>query len=1194
MAFSDEGDFERALITVLFDKGWSREVIKYPTEKDLIRNWADILYRNNCTVDRLDKYPLTDSEMGQILDQIKVLGSPYALNGFINGKTVSIVRDNPEDKAHLGKSIPLKIYDRNEIAGGTSVYQIAEQPRFTPRNKMFPARRGDFMLLINGMPVIHVELKRSKVDVTQAAYQIQNYSHEGVFRGIFSLVQVFVAMTPEETVYFANPGDGVPLDPQWFFHWADRNNEPINDWKKIAEHLLSIPMAHQMIGFYTVADGDDEKLKVMRSYQYYAAMSVAKRVSEVDWTAREIYGGFIWHTTGSGKTMTSFKSAQLISESNDADKVVFLLDRIELGTQTAQSFKNFADDATDVQETENTDELIAKLKSAAGADKLIVTSLQKMSRIKDESAKAADIALIRRKRVVFVVDEAHRDTAGEMLGTIKKTFPEAIFFGFSGTPILSRKGANGKLTSDIFGDELHRYSIADGIRDKNVLGFDPNLVQIYPDADVRQQVALREANAKDETEALANPDKSKVYLKYMSGEVSMEEIEAMLPPGQYDNDGYRQKVVEHISRGWAVSSRSGKFHALLATSSIAEAIEYYKLFKAQAPQLKVSALFDPNIDNNAGGTVKSDAMVEILTDYNARYGKRFTIPHWATYKKDVALRLAHRKPYAKIDSVPGAKLDLLIVVDQMLTGYDSKWINTLFLDKVLENERVVQAFSRTNRLFGPDKPFGNIYYYRKPNTMRSNIEKALKEYSGDKPVQVFVSKLGDNLLAANGCFANLRNLFALAGAPDFEKLPDDESECERFAVLFVEFSALVSAIEVQGFRWGQEEYFPKATGKAAPIRVDFTYENYQALTQRYKELLARVSGGGSGGGGGGGTGGVPPFVIKPTIIQIGTGRIDANYMNSRFTKFLKALPGSAEQQALLDELHRSFATLNQEDQRYAKQILADIQNGNLTVEPMKTFTDYIAEYAERAKNDQIHQFADVFGADEHLLRVIMSHPVTAATLNQFNRFDALIKTVDKTKAAVYFSAVEGHPVSAFSVTSKVDDIFRRFILQGGFPIAPLEKKECVAGSVICEIGDELKYREYLPVWSFRVACGKNWSLQLAESLGWMKCEHMGKLDETMFVVQAEGNSMKGLVEDGEYCVMRKLGGGSMENKTLLIQEYDAAGPEGGGAYALKKFTRKDDKVVLVSRNPAVADIVLENDAEYSDKYRAIAEFKRKL
>lgn len=163
MAFSDEGDFERALITVLFDKGWSHEVIKYPTEKDLIRNWADILYRNNCTVDRLDKYPLTDSEMGQILDQIKVLGSPYALNGFINGKTISIVRDNPEDKAHLGKSIPLKIYDRNEIAGGTSVYQIAEQPRFTPRNPIFPARHGDFMLLINGMPVIHVELKRSKV-----------------------------------------------------------------------------------------------------------------------------------------------------------------------------------------------------------------------------------------------------------------------------------------------------------------------------------------------------------------------------------------------------------------------------------------------------------------------------------------------------------------------------------------------------------------------------------------------------------------------------------------------------------------------------------------------------------------------------------------------------------------------------------------------------------------------------------------------------------------------------------------------------------------------------------------------------------------------------------------------------------------------------------------------------------------------
>lgn len=1038
MAFSDEGDFEQALITVLFDKGWSNNVIKYPTEKDLIRNWAEILYRNNCTIDRLDKYPLTDTEMEQILAQVKQLNTPYALNGFINGKTVSITRDNPDDKAHFGKTIPLKIYDRNEIAGGTSVYQIAEQPRFTPRNPIFPKRRGDFMLLINGIPVIHVELKRSKVDVSQAAYQIQNYSHEGAFRGIFSLVQVFVAMTPEETVYFANPGDGVPLDPQWFFHWADRNNEPINDWKGVAEHLLSIPMAHQMIGFYTVADGDDEKLKVMRSYQYYAAMSVAKRVSEVDWTAREIYGGFIWHTTGSGKTMTSFKSAQLIAESNDADKVVFLLDRIELGTQTAQHFKNFADDATDVQETENTDALITKLKSSAGSDKLIVTSLQKMSRIKEDLSKAADIALIRRKRVVFVVDEAHRDTAGEMLGTIKKTFPEAIFFGFSGTPILSRRGANGKLTSDIFGDELHRYSIADGIRDKNVLGFDPNMVLIYPDNDVRRNVALREANAKDETEALADPNKQKVYLEYMSGAVTMEEIESKLPAGQYDNDGYRQKVVEHIVHDWNVTSRSGKFHAILGTASIAEAIAYYKIFKANAPQLKVSALFDPNIDNNPGGTVKADAMADILTDYNTRYGKQFTIPQWATYKKDIALRLAHRKPYANIDAVPSAKLDLLIVVDQMLTGYDSKWVNTLFLDKVLENERIVQAFSRTNRLFGPDKPFGNIYYYRKPNTMRANIEKALNEYSGNKPVQVFVSKLGDNLIAANDCFNSLRRLFVLTGAPDFERLPDDDAECERFALLFVAFSELINAIEVQGFRWGQEDYFPKATGKKVVIKVEFSLENYQALMQRYKELVARAGtedGGGSSGGGRGA--GVPPFVINPTIIQISTGRIDANYMNSRFTKFLKALPGSKDQQDLLDELHRSFATLSQEDQRFAKQILADIQNGNLSVESQKTFTDYIAEYAERAKNDQIHQFADVFGADEELLRAIMRHPVTAATLNEFNRFDALIQTVNRAKAQAYFSLVEGRPISPFGVTSKVDEIFRRFVLQGGFPVVSL-------------------------------------------------------------------------------------------------------------------------------------------------------------
>ena len=231
--------------------------------------------------------------MQQIIEQIEALKTPLKLNGFINGKSVSVVRDNPDDTLHLGKEVSLKIYDRREIAGGDSCYQIAQQPKFPTKSKILNDRRGDLMLLINGMPVIHIELKKSGIPVSQAYHQIEKYSHEGIFTGLFSLVQIFVAMTPEETVYFANPGIEGKFNPDYYFHWADFNNEPINQWDKIVSTLLSIPMAHQLIGFYTVADDSDGVLKVMRSYQYYAASAISDKVAKIKWDEKNQLGGFV-------------------------------------------------------------------------------------------------------------------------------------------------------------------------------------------------------------------------------------------------------------------------------------------------------------------------------------------------------------------------------------------------------------------------------------------------------------------------------------------------------------------------------------------------------------------------------------------------------------------------------------------------------------------------------------------------------------------------------------------------------------------------------------------------------------------------------------------------------------------------------------------------------------------------------------
>lgn len=1041
MIFNTEPDFEMALIKILSEKGWEKDVLKNYSEDDLLQNWADILFENNRDIDRLNDYPLTDSEMQQILEQIKALRTPLKLNGFINGRSVSIVRDNPDDKLHFGKEISLKIYDRREIAAGQSRYQIVQQPKFPTKSKLLNDRRGDLMLLINGMPVIHIELKKSGIPVSQAYNQIEKYSHEGIFSGLFSLVQIFVAMSPEETVYFANLGPDGKFNPDYYFHWADFNNEPINDWNEVASKLLSIPMAHQLIGFYTVADDSDGVLKVMRSYQYFAASAISDKVAKAKWEGNNQLGGYIWHTTGSGKTMTSFKSAQLIASSKDADKVIFLMDRIELGTQSLKEYRGFADENESVQATENTSVLITKLKSSNPADTLIVTSIQKMSNIKDEAGglNARDIELISSKRLVFIVDEAHRSTFGDMLITIKTTFPKAMFFGFTGTPIQNENQKKKNTTTTVFGDELHRYSIADGIRDKNVLGFDPCKVLTFKDKDVRKVVALEKAKAQTEEEAISDPVKSKVYYKYMdASQVSMaghldkkgnyiKGIEDYIPNVQYTTDEHTTLVVQDILDNWVRLSHNSKFHAIFATSSIPEAINYYRLFKKMKPELKVTALFDPSIDNNGGVQYKEEGLVEIISDYNEKYGQDFTIPKFSKMKKDISARLAHKKPYERIANDPEKQIDLLIVVDQMLTGFDSKWINTLYMDKVLQYENIIQAFSRTNRLFGPDKPFGTIRYYRKPHTMERNVNDAVKLYSGDRPLGLFVQHLAENLKQLNELFENISELFSNADIKNFEKLPDDIAVCRKFAKDFKEFNGYLEAAEIQGFRWDTSSYTDEDTDEVVDVAFD---ENiYLVLVLRYKEL--------SSGGTEMGSDDVP-YDLVGYITEIDTGRIDSDYMNSRFDKYIKLLSIEGTTKEALEqaetELHKTFAMLSQEEQKYANIFLHDIQRGDVKVAEGKTLRDYINEYLSKAKNDQIHRVSVALDVDEDMLRNMMSLNLNESNLNEFGRFAELSNTVDKAKAKEYFEKVENTRIMPFKVKMKADNLLRNFILNGGYEI----------------------------------------------------------------------------------------------------------------------------------------------------------------
>lgn len=1049
MIFSKEADFEEALIKVLVEHGWERTILKNPTEEDLLRNWANILFENNRGIDRLNNYPLTDSEMKQVLDQVVSLRTPLKLSGFINGGSVSIKRDNPDDINHLGKEVSLKIYNRREIAAGESRYQIARQPIFNTKSKVLNDRRGDLMLLINGMPVIHIELKRSGVPVSQAAYQIEKYSYEGVFTGLFSLVQIFVAMEPNETRYFANPGPENKFNSDFYFHWADFNNEPINDWHVIASTLLSIPMAHQLIGFYTVADNADGVLKVLRSYQYYAANAISDKVSKTQWDDKNQLGGYIWHTTGSGKTMTSFKSAQLIASSKDADKVIFLMDRIELGTQSLKEYRGFAEENEEVQETEDTSVLVSKLKSDNPSNTLIVTSIQKMSNINKENdgLKDADIKRMNTKRIVFIVDECHRSTFGEMLISIKETFPKAIFFGFTGTPIQDENQKKMNTTSDIFGNELHRYSIADGIRDKNVLGFDPYKILTYRDKDLRKAVALDKAKAKTEDEAIKNSEKSKIYYHYMN-DVPMagsfdssgkyrKGIEDYIPMAQYTLQAHKENVVNDIVENWLTLSRGNKLHGIFATNSIPEAIDYYRLFKKADSNLKVTALFDPSIDNEEGFAFKEDGLVEIIEDYNANFfqADQFSLATWPKMKKDISARLAHKAPYQRVGTTPVKQIDLLIVVNQMLTGFDSKWINTLYLDKIIEFENLIQAFSRTNRLCREDlKPFGTIKYYRKPHTMERNIDAAVKLYSGDKPLGLFVNKLNRNLEKVNEIFSDIKYLFHNAGIVDFEKLPDDVSEKRKFSQLFNDLKKHVDSANIQGMTFSKKEYeFTDEDGRGYTVSLELDENTYLILVQRYKELID--SDGPSNPQG--------TYDIKGYITEIDTDKIDADYMNSRFEKYLKLLQtdGNSNDQVLnaKEELHKTFATLSQEDQKYANIFLHDIERGEVK-DISLSFREQIVKYKTKDKDTQIQKLVKALGVDETKLKnMIEKHP-EEANLNEFGMFDDLKSTVDKSKAKEYFEKLDETELTKVKVNQKTSKLLKEFILRGGFDIY-LGKKE---------------------------------------------------------------------------------------------------------------------------------------------------------
>ena len=976
-----ELNFEADVVELLIKAGWEKKILKNKTVPQLVDNWKNILFERNRRT--LNNVPLSNDEMDRVLDVVKLqANTPVKANHFVNGRPIAIKRDiDSPDKQHAGHEVYLDIFAATEIAGGSSRYQIAEQTYFST-DPQFNDRRGDITLLINGMPVIHIELKASGVDVYEASNQIVKYSNEGVWNGFMGLVQVFWAMTPEDAIFFSNAGEPNSFNSAFYFRWGDRDNNIVKDWRELITgeyHILSVPEAHKLIGYYTVADTAKDILKVCRSYQYAAIRAIVGRTAKQKWGDHNQLGGFIWCTTGGGKTMTSFKAGQLITDMKLADKVVFVVDRKVLDEQSTSEYNSFQRTGEFVCETKSSRDLFNKLVSSKAADHLIITSIQKISRINDdvEKLRKAELDVIKAKRIVFIIDEAHRSQFGVMHERVKRTFYNSLFFGFTGTPIFAENMKPGELTTEtVFGECLAVYSLATGIRDGNVLGFWPEAVKTYADKDLKEAVALAECHAKSKDDIVVGTDNWKLYRRLteqtpMASELDehgqilrdrngnyRKGIEDYLPGKQYDNDDHRKRVVESILNNYktiAYGEYGTLFHGILATESIPEAYEYWKLFKIMAPDLHVTSLFDPNVNNNSTSVFnKENAIADIVNDYNDTFGTKFnrkTDPKYSAFKKDLTDRLAHKESYKHIGNNHTKALDIVIVVDQLLTGFDSQWLNVLYLDKVMDTDNIIQAISRTNRVLNNnEKPWGMVKFYRKPYTMKRNLKEALKLYCQGDYAGVEVGNIDENIFKLNDTYERICEIFSHDKIENFECLPRSNEDRQKFRKEFYLLKSTLRAAILQGFKWNNEY----------GAKVNFDEKIYRILTMRYKDLPSNRGGGGSMARHG--------YIVNTDLSTMEMDKIDAAYLEAQFKivtmKDIENASKDAKKIAAIHEIESNLGILSEIQQRYARQILEDIKNGILEIIEGKTFLQYIQEYQEKAIRSNIRVFTETTGVDE--------------------------------------------------------------------------------------------------------------------------------------------------------------------------------------------------------------------------------------
>lgn len=737
-----------------------REDLK--TEEDLWKNFKYILEQNN--KDRLNGEPLSDAEFAQVKNQLQ-FSSFYKAGEWLvgeNGKVmVHIQRDT--ERLHL------VVMNHEHIAGGSSVYEVINQYsalKTDDVNASARDRRFDVTLMINGLPMIHIELKNRQHSYMDAFRQIKKYISEGKFTGIFSAVQMFVVSNGVDTKYFAAASD-TELNPKFMSGWVDAENNPVSDYIDFAKSVLCIPKAHEMIARYTVLDEDAKRLILLRPYQIHAIESIRE-------ASKKSKSGFVWHTTGSGKTLTSYKATRnLLMDIPAIDKAIFLIDRKDLDTQTTMAFQAYANnDLVDVDETDNVNDLKKKLKS--DDRQVIVTTIQKMQILISKRLQegTTDYSKIKNLKIAFVVDECHRAVTPKTKRELERFFGRSLWYGFTGTPRFAENpypqmGDLPRTTEELYGKRLHKYTIQNAIHDNAVLGF--------------QVEHNGPKNMEDETSASA-----------------------------YDNETHMLRVLDIILNKsfHKLGFQNGKgqtYEGLLTTSSIQVAQKYYELLtkvkkgetslvidekiKQVLPDFPKFAITYSVTENEEGSHVNQEKMQKSLDDYNEMFGTKYELSQIQGYNGNLNKRLARKDPKYKSRN---EQLDLVIVVDRLLTGFDAPCMSTIFIDRQpMGPHDLIQAFSRTNRIFDKNKAYGQIVTFQAPKLFKESVDNAVKLYSAGSTEEALVAEWDEVEPAFRKALAALR---VSAETPE-EVVPMSLKEKKVFVKMFQIFDRLFAQLK---------------------------------------------------------------------------------------------------------------------------------------------------------------------------------------------------------------------------------------------------------------------------------------------------------------------------------------------------------------------------------------------------------------